>query len=289
MDSFIDITPAVALLKVPFSGIWTGVYLVRHEKTILIDSGTEAALVDSVIVPALAERGLKPSDIDVLLCTHCHGDHIGGHARLKELGVQTIGATRPQEPKLKEPLTYSKKIRAVFPDDSPAPPPVLDGVTPDFILEDGDEIDSLHVIYTPGHDSECACFFEITTKALITGDSLQGNGTDTQGIALVMYLQAYRNSLNAMKIFHPEHLIPGHDFHPFDQYPLNTQENCRKAIDDSQAMLQAYEDFIIEKFNQGVTDVHVIARELILSLGGTIPKFLFLPLYTVTQTIQKLC
>lgn len=47
-------------------------------KTILFDTGTARAKNAGGIVDALAEAGLKPSDIDAVVITHFHYDHVGG-------------------------------------------------------------------------------------------------------------------------------------------------------------------------------------------------------------------
>ena len=85
MPRFEKVCPGIFLLKVPFSGLWTGVVLVAGEVNCLIDSAATADDVDAYILPALEKQGLALSDIDWLLNTHSHGDHIGGHARLMEL------------------------------------------------------------------------------------------------------------------------------------------------------------------------------------------------------------
>ena len=55
------------------------------------------------------------------------------------------------------------------------------GCKTDFILEEGDVIAGrLRLVASPGHDDDCVCFYDIPTKTLISGDSLQGNGTRTQ-------------------------------------------------------------------------------------------------------------
>ncbi|MDD3155235.1 MAG: MBL fold metallo-hydrolase, partial [Victivallaceae bacterium] len=138
--NFEEVSPKIKLLKTPFGPVWSGVYLVRGEENVLIDSGASAEVVDRVIVPALAAEKLRVRDIGILLCTHTHGDHIGGHARLRELGVGRIGVFSGGRQKLRDPLFYSRQIRVAFPLDSPPAPAVLTGVEADFTMNDHDLI-----------------------------------------------------------------------------------------------------------------------------------------------------
>ena len=85
MPEFVNLAPDIYRLRVPFSGTWTGVVLVRGTQNVLIDSAASASDVDNYIVPALKKLGMSLSDIHYLACTHCHGDHVGGHARIREL------------------------------------------------------------------------------------------------------------------------------------------------------------------------------------------------------------
>ena len=153
------------LIKIPFAGIWTGVcFLRRQGKNILIDSGNSAENVDRVIVPALAESGISPADIDYLLATHTHGDHIGGHARLKELGVKQTVISSKGKDKLQNPLKYNIAIRSVFPEHSAPPSAGLRGIEPDMILEDKESVAGIEMISTPGHDSDAVSFFVQSIK-----------------------------------------------------------------------------------------------------------------------------
>lgn len=289
MPSFIPQTSTVSLLKVPLTTFWTGVYLVQAEGlNILVDSSTESERVDTVIVPALSERGLTPRDIDVLMCTHTHGDHIGGHKRLVELGVKKVAVALCSEDKIRNPLVYNKRIRAVFPEDSAPPAAVLDGVDPDIFLCNGAAIGPVSVHFTPGHDDDCVVIRERNTNALLTGDSLQWHGTDVQGCALVMYLHDYLQSLDKCLALKPSYIIPGHDFNPYTDIPIDTPEKCLKAIKDASGIIDHYETIIREQLASGICDPHDIARHLITVTDGTIPHYLFLPLYTVTQILQRI-
>ena len=88
MYSFQEIVKDIFVLKTPFSTVWTGITLIRGEKNFLIDSGAHAP--EMYLIPALAELGMKITDVDYLLNTHCHGDHITGHSDLvTKYGIRT--------------------------------------------------------------------------------------------------------------------------------------------------------------------------------------------------------
>ena len=92
MLHFEELYPDIYLLKVPFSGLWTGVVLIRGDENCLIDSGAKDTDVDQYLLPALEELGMDLQAIKWLLNTHSHGDHIGGHARIRNLTNLKVAA-----------------------------------------------------------------------------------------------------------------------------------------------------------------------------------------------------
>ena len=157
-------------------------FLVRTEgKNILFDAANGAP--DSRLPHVLDSCGVAPEDIDMVFVTHLHGDHIGGHSRLRQLGIQKVVSFAAGRDKVENPVPYAIATRTRFPAHSPAPQSFLQGVAVDIALEDGEVLaDRLQLIHTPGHDDDCVCWLDIPTGTLITGDSLQANGTICQGI-----------------------------------------------------------------------------------------------------------
>jgi 4-diphosphocytidyl-2-C-methyl-D-erythritol kinase len=70
MLHFEELYPDIYLLKVPFSGLWTGVMLIKGEENCLIDSGAKDTDVDQHILPALAELGGQIGS-DIPFCVLC--------------------------------------------------------------------------------------------------------------------------------------------------------------------------------------------------------------------------
>lgn len=284
MERFEPVNETVFLLKTPFCGSWSGVTLIRRaNENILIDSGASAEVVDAVLIPALAEEGLKLEDLTVLLCTHTHGDHVGGHFRIKELcpalpcGVLDIGAE-----KLRDPLKFNKLIRAPFPKFSPPPSAGLRGIEPDFTFRDGENVRGLKVIATPGHDSDCACFLDKASGTLVTGDSIQGNGTELQGCGLCMNLPGYRSALLRLIAEPVRTVVTGHAYLPWRQAVMKG-ENARKMLKEALELTEKYGIIMKEALAKGITDPAEEAEYLIRKVGGVMPPFLFMALFTVRE------
>lgn len=287
-NQFEPVVPGCDVLFTPTGGPPAGVTLVRNGEGIsLIDSGIDAAVVDGCIVPALAQLGLAPDDLDFVLCTHCHGDHIGGHARLRELAPRAkFGVFAAGAEKLRRPLFYSREIRAKFPAESPAPPAVLDGVEPDFLIEAGETVAGLRLIPAPGHDSDAVAFFEPEKRLLVTGDSVQGNGTWGQGIALYMDRTAYRDTLMRLMALNAEVLVAGHRFEPFPPV-LPGEEKVRSFLEESLSFSEKYDILIREAEEEGIHSVPEIARRLLERIGCGMPEKLFLACWTVASHLKE--
>ena len=288
MLGFEALYPGVFLLKVPFSGLWTGVLLVKDEENCLIDSGAKDTDVDHYIVPALKELGMELSDITWLLNTHTHGDHIGGHARIKNLANLKVAAHESSAPKVEDPVPYAIETRTKFPEHSPAPQCYLQGVPVDQVLEDGGIIAGrLQVIHTPGHDNDCVCWFDIPTRTLITGDSLQGNGTPAQGVGFYKNLDQYLASLERLQVMDIENIVCGHDYDEIG-WNISGAGAVKAALRCCADAVQRYHEFIQQENRDGITDPVEIAQNLIRTHGCAMPDRLFLALYTVTQHLEKI-
>ena len=286
-ESFIEIVEGIYLLKSPFPPVWSGITLIRRNRNYLIDSGVNDETVDHVLIPALGEEGLELKDIDWLLNTHCHGDHIGGHHRIKEHCKIKIAAIEQAVSKLADPVSNAIRIRTKFPAYSPKPQSFLKGVKTDRVLKDGEDLDeNLKVLLTPGHDDDCVCWLDKPSKTIVCGDSLQGNGTITQGIAFYQDLDGYRNSLEKLMSLDIENIILGHDYNGIGNYVIG-KEVVQKCFSYCMEQTVLYDRKIAEYVKNGFTDPAEIAAKLINTTGCGNPTHLFLALYTVTQHLEK--
>lgn len=289
MIAFENKIPGIYHLLCPFGGCWTGITLVcGTEKNYLVDCGGSSECVDKYLVPALNGIGMTVSDIDYLCITHTHADHIGGVSRIKELNPDIKYVVCEQSlDKVRDPLKYNKLIRARFPEHSPAPSAGLCGCEPDAVIPDGHILDSeMQFVFTPGHDTDSGAWMHIPTRTLITGDSLQSNGTDVQGIGLYMDLAAYRSSLSKLGGMHIENILTGHHFLPLG-YEAIGEDAVDEYLGTCNRLVEQYDAFIKEKHSLGMNCTD-IAKALIRHVDGTEPAYLFLPLYTVTEHLKEI-
>jgi hydroxyacylglutathione hydrolase len=288
VERFVKIVEHIYQLKVPFGNSWTGVQLVLGKENILVDTGATANDIDQHIIPALEKLGMSLETISWMIPTHIHGDHVGGCGRLREVAPYIrLAVYEDSLERMRKPLEYSKAIRARFPGMSAPAPKRLDGAEPDMLLKDGDKLGDLRLVFTPGHDIDSVSLFDERTGTLMTGDSLQLNGTISQGCALLMDVKGYARTLRRlMDMEEIRNIVAGHDYLPVGAHAFG-----RKA---SQAYLQmcaaCYEHdkgFVHGMVAAGITDATTIAQALISQLKGREPEFLFLPLYTVTGFMEQ--
>ena len=283
MEGFTQIAENVYLLKVPFGPVWTGVVLLRGEKNILIDSSATGADVDKYVIPGLQALGMELTDIAYLVNTHAHGDHIGGHTRLRQLGNFQVVCYAGGKNKVQDPVPYAVATRTRFPAHSPAPQSSLQGVVVDIAMEDGDILEErLQLIHTPGHDDDCVCLLDLPTGTLITGDSLQANGTICQGVGFYKSLPDYLHTLSKLQALPIENILCGHDYDGIG-YWMAGRENVAKALAYCRHCVAEYDRFITQRKSQ---TPETIASALIEALGCGMPERLFMALYTVTQHLS---
>ncbi|MCY4260377.1 MAG: MBL fold metallo-hydrolase [Rhodobacteraceae bacterium] len=152
------------------------------ERIALIDSGIYAGL--PVLEQAFDELGMMRRDLDLLLLTHEHMDHVGNNGWLKtETGCEIIGHEARAD-RVADNMLNAKTIVHAFPEGEhfDLNEEYLDWMGPtegpiDSYVEDGNEIDlgggvALEVIEVFGHSMGEIGFFEHSTRSLIIADPL---------------------------------------------------------------------------------------------------------------------
>jgi glyoxylase-like metal-dependent hydrolase (beta-lactamase superfamily II)/8-oxo-dGTP pyrophosphatase MutT (NUDIX family) len=172
----------VHVIVAPNPGLLTGpgtnTYVVGAGPTFVIDPAVD----DSEFVRTVTQVG---GDIDSILVTHRHPDHVGGIATI----ARATGA----------------RVRAFDPE--PAGGVDVDALSDGEVLRVGGT--QLRAIHTPGHARDHVCFYSEPTASLFSGDNILGEGT-----AVIAPpegdMRAYLRSLKLLSELHIERIFPGH-------------------------------------------------------------------------------
>ncbi|MCU0597254.1 MAG: MBL fold metallo-hydrolase, partial [Desulfobacterota bacterium] len=172
-------------------------YLINGSRRILIDPGHNHLFGN--VKDHLSKLSITPQDVDVVLLTHSHPDHVEA--------VRSF-SNSPALIALHE--TELNFIKTLAPHYS-----VALGATsfePPILLREGELLVgdlTFQVIHAPGHSPGSICLYWPQGKALFTGDVIfyQGIGrTDLPG----GNGQALKESIRRLSELEVEHLLPGH-------------------------------------------------------------------------------
>ncbi|NLO21975.1 MAG: MBL fold metallo-hydrolase [Syntrophomonadaceae bacterium] len=172
-----QITEHVHTLKIPFKvqinaaqalDRFAYVYLIYGQRVYLVDTGVSGS--EQAIFDYLKKTGWKPKDIDKIILTHSHPDHIGAALAIKEASSCSVLAHRDEIDWI-EDLDKQYRERTLFGFHSL----VGGAVKVDQLLQNGDIINlepdlELEVIHTPGHSRGSISLFLRPDGALFSGD-----------------------------------------------------------------------------------------------------------------------
>jgi glyoxylase-like metal-dependent hydrolase (beta-lactamase superfamily II) len=224
--SFDRVHDRIYRLAAPFEGGGlTNMYLVRGSKTALIDTAVLGAPTE-FLAPAMKEIGLNLGDVDYVLNTHGHMDHLGGNSELKDAGAE-IAIHSADEERTRSNRGHVDRAAAGLTllglgDRVAAREAVLlrllgREVGCDRVLEDGDVVDlgsevKLTVVHTPGHTPGSVCYLWEAAGVMITGDSIQARGSRVGGMPVLEQPGTYAASLKKAESAGATSLLMGHAF-----------------------------------------------------------------------------
>lgn len=155
-------------------------FLIVGKRLTLIDTGVRGTRWK--IEEYIRRLGRYPVEIDQVVITHAHGDHVGGLAELRRGYDLTVAAHEEDAPFIDGLLTLPKPERG----------PVLgmlfglmnrfaktSSSHVDVLLRDGDctgPDGEMQVIHTPGHTPGSICLYLPDRRVLLTGDALVNRG-----------------------------------------------------------------------------------------------------------------
>ncbi len=182
-------------------GVWKiksdcNVYLIDGEKKIVIDTGRRSERHN---IALLLRHALTPAQVDIVILTHLHYDHVGNIDLFENAKVYA-----------------SKEEIECFQNDA------FGTVLDEEIVERLKKIElhplpnlfhDLHVLHTPGHTKGSICLWDPRRKILFSGDTLFDKRifgrTDLPTSEPEMLMQSI---IKLARKCDYEHLCPGHDY-----------------------------------------------------------------------------
>ena len=239
----------------------TRVFFVRGaDRIALIDSGLYGGL--PALEQAFEELGIDRGDLDLLLLTHEHMDHVGNNGWLKAETGCTILGHPDRADRVADNMLNAKAIVHAFPEGEhfDLNGEYLDWMGPtegpiDTFIRDGDLIDLgggvvLETVEVLGHSMAEVGFFEHSTKTLIIADPL------LPPFNPVLYLYEDPNVMRATfdKI---ENFLTERDVQAvlFAHDEVKTASETKELVDDCRRRVDKVEQSMVThmKANPGIT------------------------------------
>jgi Zn-dependent hydrolases, including glyoxylases len=212
-------------------------YIIKGDyANILIDSGVDTNF--PVLQESLLKIGLKIKDIDIVINTHEHFDHIGANRYFQDHAL--IAAHRFAATKITLDDRYVTLYKSADLNELP--------LKVHLWLESKSRFDlgnySLNVIHTPGHTSGSICIYEPVRKILFTGDTVFAGGTLSY-IAESGSVGDYINSILSLNTRQILEIYPGHG-----EISTNPNEDMEKAVQNAKAFLKSEEGVDVTRFKE---------------------------------------
>ncbi|MGV8122355.1 MAG: MBL fold metallo-hydrolase [Candidatus Xenobiia bacterium LiM19] len=206
--------PQIITLTLKF----VNVFLIKGERSILIDTGIPGSF--DTISRAFRDNDIDPKSVSLIIVTHCHSDHIGDIARIKELTGARVAVHRLEGELLKNGRnaevcgvgTIGKllafMLRFMNPDRLP-------GVEADILIDDELVLNDFgvegRVIHTPGH-TPGSVSVALDTGDIFTGDTLMKMSAKGKPrfSMFIVDMKESKKSLSRLLALSPRRLYPAH-------------------------------------------------------------------------------
>jgi glyoxylase-like metal-dependent hydrolase (beta-lactamase superfamily II) len=156
---------------------WLTSYLIRAgEQMILVDTGLGPRLTDSwrgeygTLPRSLADAGVAPEQIDTVVTTHLHADHLGWNCEERD------GVLQPTFPRARYVVHKDEWPRWADSDDrsiARCVRPLLAAGRLEWLDEEGDLVPGVRLLATPGHTPGhvSVLVYDRGEGAVVTGDA----------------------------------------------------------------------------------------------------------------------
>lgn len=210
-------------------------YLIRGgTKNVLIDPGLPGG--SEHLRSCLNSLDLSPRDVDLVVLTHEHMDHVGCTPFFAPSALVAAHALAANKIVLQDDFVMMNRAF-----DLETHPFRIDlCIAGDCTLELGDY--QLRILHTPGHSSGSICLYEPNHRLLFTGDTVMAGGV-MGGIFGSGNISDYIATLKALSALRVDAFYPGHgrlSTHPAADLEMALERSIT-LLDDSRALFEALE------------------------------------------------
>ena len=221
-------------IPVPFGVKYVNAYLINSGVLGLIDPGPRTSKAIDALDGALRKLGVSLENVERLIFTHRHVDHIGMANRIRMISdAETCIHESEKNAASNFYEEFDKTVQSVLAPVTEAGVPkhivkkmpeyysvireVCEPVEIDKPLKDSDTLDfgeiKLNVIHCPGHSIGSICLYESERRLLFTGDHVLKEITPNpfaSGLSEHATLKRYLDSLRKVEKVPVEIGLPGH-------------------------------------------------------------------------------
>ncbi|MDA8216706.1 MAG: MBL fold metallo-hydrolase [Dehalococcoidales bacterium] len=278
------IHPQVYRIPVTFENGVVELYLLLGKQVALLDTGVNES-VPRYVEPALKSLNLALSDVDLVINTHAHPDHVGGNEALRRSSKAKVLVHMADLPTTRGPESFvscrydiTELIRMAGRQDLLSnrieflQRNVGKEVPVDRLLEDGDEIDLgrgivLRVIHAPGHTPGAVCLYWEREGMLFTGDALQGRGNRPGVLPLYFYAAEYLRTAERIREVPAQTVCMAHGYHAGSgpNLPVRRGAEAASVAKDSLAVARLIDRAVAEAMAAGEAGPPVAFAKAVLS------------------------
>lgn len=193
----------MGIIEITGAGGDSNTYVIKDEKIVVIDPGNGENI--SRIENILKDHSLDINDVDILINTHHHYDHIGGNKEFINRSNCDLMASKATAELLRKG-DNEKTLASKFGADMSSFKVARD-------LEDGDLIkigdSELKVISTPGHTNGDICLYEPDEMLLFSGDTVFKSGIGRMDLPTAQP-DVMKDSIEKLLKLDVEKIYPGH-------------------------------------------------------------------------------
>jgi len=265
-DIVTEISEDVFLIRQPWESAATGIVVLVGDTIGVVDTGLRTA-AESYIYPFIKRLGRDIEDISTVVNTHCHFDHIGSNSILQDRTGAEIAAHEADAKWIEDLNLQWEDIWARFHEEQSLPADLEEAAAPSLVtrrLHGGERIRlgarEFEVIHFPGHSPGSICLYEEAGGMVISGDSIQGQGSKPAGMPMVMDLTGYASALQKMASRKIRCLILGHEFLPYEKSMILEGREAMNLVAESARTISRYiieTGKFLENCENGASLVHV--------------------------------